>query len=199
MPEEKKKSNIKESAQIIKELFKSSFKSHKPLWIFSAVVLAVALVIGGAALIFTTNDKVSTRVIASFLPESVHMENLGEYDMDFYRETNREYYKASKQERREMTPFNVYYIDEAGEKVYLEDGFYHYTDSSGNEKQLAAYYDFFMEAAGKFGRIKSDLKIAAWVFAGIIVIAAIYVWYRFDRKQYLENRPKTNRKKKKKN
>lgn len=199
MPEEKKNSNFKETSQIIKSLFKSSYKAHKPLWIFSTVVLALVLVIGIAAVIFTTNNRVSTYVIASFLPKSVHMENLDEYNMDFYRETNKEYYKASKLERKNMTPFNVYYIDESGEKVYLEEGYYYYTDSSGTEKQLAAYYDFFIEASGKFAVMKSNVKLAAWILAGLVVVAAIFVWYRFDRKQYLENRPKFNRKKQKKN
>ncbi len=199
MADEKNNSELKTTAQILKSSFQSSFKAHKALWIFSAVVFALLLIVGCAALIFTTNDKISTSIIVSFLPEKVHMEKQNEYNMDFYREKNEEFFTSSKEERKHFNPFNVYYYNEAGEKVYLEDEFYYYTSGSGQEKKIGAYYDFLMEGMSKLRKVQSNLKTAAWILAALVVVAAIFIWYKFDKKQYENSKPKFNRRKKRNN
>lgn len=189
------KDSVKESTETIKKglkkvnkALKDSWRYHKGFWIAGIVILVIAILFGvGASLM--NNEKIVSKITTSFIPDKLEADSIDDEKVTFYSELNPDY-----DGDKELTVdnlfkmYNFYYLNEDGEKVYLQDGLYTYNDSKGEEQTVIIGAAFLLKAGQQSNKVKEALKITAWVVVAVFIVAAIVVWYIQDKKARKENK-----------
>jgi len=197
---ENQKNNELKTSGIIKSGLKSSMKQHKVLWGIGIAILVLIILFVSIIVVFS-NDKLTLAIVDKIIPISIHTDTNEELDMDFYKEISPEY-KASEtkiEDNNYIKIYTYYYIDENGEKQYLENGEYHYKDKNGEDQVIYVALGFLYSAGDRVYKIKQAFNIALWVLIAVAVIALIVIWYVKDKKRSEQNKPKRLRKSKNKN
>lgn len=189
------KDSVKESTETIKKglkkvnkSLKDSWRYHKGFWIAGIVILVIAILFGvGASLM--NNEKIVSKITTSFIPDKLEADSIDDEKVTFYSELNPDY-----DGDKELTVdnlfkmYNFYYLNEDGDKVYLQDGLYTYNDSKGEEQTVIIGAAFLLKAGQQSNKVKEALKITAWVVVAVFIVAAIVVWYIQDKKARKENK-----------
>lgn len=179
-------SNFKESSQIIKASLKETVKKHKwlPAVCITVFVIAALLL---ALLGVLRSDSMTSKLVYSFIPEEVYIEELNQ---TFYSELNEDY-NSSQTDGDYLDMFKTYsvYTDPAtGEetKNYIDKTEVLYFGEDGNG-QVDVNLVFLAKGAEKLGVIIKVIKyIVAVLIVGVIVLA-IYLWYRsYTKREQLE-------------
>lgn len=186
---EVKKSEAKVSAEIIKKSLKESWVYHKGLWI-TGIVILVLIVLVGVGTSIMNNRTVINKITYSFMPKEIEGDLIDESNkLVFYSEMNEEYEgDETLTVDNLLKMYKFYYLDENGEKVYLEDGIYSYIDSNGQEQASIIGVAFLIKANQKATQIKDTIKTIAWIVCAVLIVVAIVVWYIKDKKARKENK-----------
>ncbi len=189
--ESNKKSELNITAEILKESLKSSLKNHKAIWIIGIIILIFAILL--TALVSVTRQKDFVEKAADkLIPKQIHTVEATGLDMTFYREMNPEYVESETKisDDKYIQMYKYYYIDGAGNKQYLPEGLYYYTDENG-ENQVSMVAVGFLYAAGeRLGTIQNILTAVKWVLIVGFIAALIIIWYFKDKKRNQQNKPK---------
>lgn len=186
MAESNKKTNFSETASIIKNTVSEMKNKNKKVF-KACIALVVILVVVICGSVVTSIDSVKVQIVNAIIPNEMEVDQT---DLIFYSEPDPDYdSETSKNATFDM--FRCYYYpdnDKSQEKVYLEkDGIYHYPDGT-TTKNVALV--FVIAAMVYMSRIMAAFKIAAAVIVVLLVVLAIYMWYRADEKRYKEAQEK---------
>lgn len=202
MKEKNKKNESRISAEIIKKSLRESWAAHKALWIIG-IVVAVVLIAYGSFSLYAKTATFQRVVLSAMIPNEIVATTSDEQEFKFYYEKNPEFDKKAKIEVIDSkvlnNMFKFYYLDENGEKVYLEDGLYSYKDSNGDEKKISPFLTGLIEVYEKYTKVQKISKIIGWIILAAGIVGLIILWYIKD-KQYQEKqmaRAKRPRKSKK--
>lgn len=193
-----KKTELKIPAENIKKALKKSWTLYKKIWISCIVFFVIAILFAVGAKVVGSDDFKSKTVL-KMIPETIETNTVDNQKMVFYKESNPDHDgnpEISLDNLLKM--YKYYYLDEDGNKVYLDNGFYEYKDNSGQNQLIIVGLGFIMTALGKIETIKKALQITAVVIFVSAVVAGIVVWYIKDKK-YHEQQKKPIVHKKKKN
>lgn len=181
MAENKKNINFSETASIIKNTV-SEMKSKNKKLFKVCIALVVFLVIVICGVVVTSFDSVEAHLVNAVIPNQLEVDDSG---LVFYSEVDPEYNSESS-DGNALNMFRCYYYpdnDTSQEKVYLgDDGLYYYSSGESKDVKLA----FVIATLVYASRIISALKIAAVVIVVLLVVFAIFMWYRADEKRYKE-------------
>ena len=196
----KKNGEYKESVKIIGHSLKSSLKKHKVLWGFG-IAIAVLIIIVSVFSAVVSSQNFSARMIDMLMPSYLPVTEYTRVKIEFHREINEEYLNSDSkiEDDNYIEMFNYYYIDENGEKRYLDDGIYYYTDDDGNQQKSLVSVGFLYSMGQRVTHLKEILKIVALVLVAVLIVLLIIVWYVKDKKRNEQNKPKRIRKAENKN
>lgn len=137
--------------------------------VFTAVSAAVLVCVAAAAAILLQSKYIYTA--AAYLIPSSYTEN--ESGVTFYKEEADAV--PAESEEALLGAYSYYYIDDAGEKVYLTDGMYRCTSDTGAVINVGVSMGFVLVAVTKIKKIVSAVKIviALLVFAVVAGIIRI--------------------------
>lgn len=196
----KKNGEYKESFKIVGGALKSSMKKHKVLWGFGiAIVVLIILVSVFSAVVSSQNF--SARMIDVLMPSYLPIREGSPVQYEFYREINEDYLESDSKidDNNYIEMFNYYYIDENGEKQYLDGGIYYYTDEDGKQQKSLVSVGFLYSMGQRIKTIKQIATIVTWVLVVALVVFLIVLWYVKDKKRNEMNKPKRIRKAENKN
>lgn len=188
-------SDNKASAKTFGGALKSSFKNHRVLWGFG-IAIAVLIILVSVLSAVISSQNFSVKMIDILMPRSIPVREDSLVQYEFYREINEDYIESDSKvaDDNYINMFNYYYVDENGEKQYLDDGIYYYTDADGNQQKSLVNIGFMYSMGKRVSAIKQIAQIAAWVIAIAVVILLIVIWYIKDKKRNEQNKPKRIRK-----
>lgn len=193
-----KKVEIKVVAENIKNTLKNLWVSHKKSWIITIVCIIVAIAFGIGAK-YAGSDEFKSNMVLKMIPETIESETTDKQEMVFYKEANPDHDGNTEISLDNLLKmYNYYYLDEDGNKVYVDNGLYKYQDNSNEEQLIVVSLGFIMTGLAKIDAIKTALKVTAWVVFAVGIIVAIVLWYIKDKK-YQESLKKPIVHKKKKN
>lgn len=167
-----------------KQIIKDYFKNNKPVAAIISVILIVAIIVGGIAII--KSDAVYSRIVCAAIPNEMDaIENTG---LIFYSERNKDF--DSKTDGKDyFKMFKCYYYpenDKTQEKVYLDDGTYYQ-----NDEPVFVSIGFLYMVNQNLAKLKTAVKI----IVSLLVICAVALFVYF----YLKSNKKGNKKRKKNN
>lgn len=197
----KKNGEFKDSVKIIGGSLKSSLKNHKVLWGFGIAIVVLIIAVSVFSAVIST-ENLTARAMDILMPEYLPIRSADDpVQYEFYKELNEDYIKSDTkiEGNNYIEMFNFYYIDENGEKQYLEDGMYHYTDKDGKPQISYVNIGFMYSMGQRVGQIKEIVKIITWVLVVALIVLLIVVWYIKDKKRNEQNKPKRIRKAENKN
>lgn len=180
------KSDFNETKEIVKASAAGTYKKHKGLIIGSAVfaLLAIVLIIGT---VIINTDEVSSRLIYSFIPDQLYIEEVGR---TFYSELNEDY-DSDVDGQDLLATYKTYYItvDENGNEVK------NYIDKTevlhfGENGQVDVNLVFLAKAAEKLAGISKIVKAVAAVMVVCAIAFGIYLWYLSYKKREAAAREK---------
>ncbi len=180
------KSDFNETKEIVKASAAGTYKKHKGLIIGSAVfaLLAIVLIIGT---VIINTDEVSSRLIYSFIPDQLYIEEVGR---TFYSELNEDY-DSDVDGQDLLATYKTYYItvDENGNEVK------NYIDKTevlrfGENGQVDVNLVFLARAAEKLAKISQTVKTVAAVLIVCAIAFGIYLWYLSYKKREAAAREK---------
>lgn len=167
--------NFKESAQIIKTSAKETVKKHKWLPVVGIIIIVLAVLLFAVAS-FLKSDAMVSKLVYSFVPEEVYIEELQE---TYYSEINEDYDSAETGgDFLDMfKTYSVYTDPVTGEqtKNYVEKSEVKYFGENG---QVDVNLVFLAKAAEKLGSIIKVIRIVAAVLIVCLLVLVIYLWYR---------------------
>lgn len=162
----------------------------KKMKIVTAIVsvLLVIAVIAGITATALNKDTMGVSLLYSFMPKELEGEfedDNGEmYKVTFYLRKNPDY--DAKNDSDVLNAFDVYYYDADGNEVDLgSTGTYESQDQKINPIVL-----FLYKAMENFNVVKKNVKIGVAIFAVILIIALIVIWYIAFSKQEDERKAK---------
>ncbi len=167
-------SNFKESAQIIKASAKETVKKHKWMPIVGGIILVIAILLI-ALVAFLRSDSMTSKLVYSFVPEEVYIEEL---QQTFYSELNEDYDSSeSGGDFLDMyKTYSIYKDPVTGEetKNYVEKNEIKYFGENG---QVDVNLVFLARAAEKLYTVLNVIKIITAVLIVGLIVLAIYFWY----------------------
>lgn len=188
-------------AEKIKSGLSYSLKHHKALWIVGIIILVIVIVLS-AAVSFVKSDSFAEKAADMLIPKKIHTSADTGLDMTFYREINPEYAESETKvddQNNYIQLYVYYYIDDADNKVYLDNGEYNYVNDDGENQTCYVGLGFLYAGGERINTIQTVLKVVAWVLVIGFIVAAVVVWYIKDKQHYERNKPKQPPKAKKKN
>lgn len=197
----KKNGEYKESVKIIGHSLKSSLKKHKVLWGFGIVIVVLIIAVSVFSAV-VSSENLTARAMDILMPEYLPIRSADDpVQYEFYKELNEDYIKSDTKIEGDnyIEMFNYYYIDENGEKQYLDDGIYYYTDKDGKQQKSLVSVGFLCSMGQRVSQIKAIANIVTWVLVVSLVVVLIVVWYIKDKKRNEQNKPKRIRKAENKN
>lgn len=196
----KKNGEYKESVKIIGHSLKSSLKNHKVLWGFGIVIVVLIIAVSVFSAV-VSSENLTARAMDILMPSYLPVTEDTRVKIEFHREINEEYLNSDSkiEDDNYIEMFNYYYIDENGEKQYLDDGIYYYTDDDGNQQKSLVSVGFLYSMGQRVSQIKAIANIVTWVLVVSLVVVLIVVWYIKDKKRNELNKPKRIRKAENKN
>lgn len=137
------------------------------------VVLAVACAFGAK---YVGSDEFKSNMVLKLIPDTIETNTVDDTEITFYKETNAEYDgDAELSLDGILKMYNFYYLDEDGNKVYLQDGLYQYVDNYGTEQFIIVGVVFTMTALAKIDTIKNALDISSAVIPVLGLAIAILI------------------------
>lgn len=182
---------------------KDEFKDVKPIIItkkqkkiIAVVVCVIAALAAVIALISANKTNIYSRVILSFMPESVVADNGSgrEYFVELTKGID-----AKEIEENPLMAFSFYYYDENGERIDL--GPNPMVEENGEESSLAIAFllkSVFDGSIPDTNDIKVIVSVVVIIVVGIAMTVVWYiVWSKNEDKEKERNKAKANKKKKK--
>lgn len=160
------------------------------------IVLAVACAFGAK---YVGSDEFKSNMVLKLIPDTIETNTVDDAEITFYKETNAEYDgDAELSLDGILKMYNFYYLDEDGNKVYLQDGLYQYVDNYGTEQFIIVGVVFTMTALAKIDTIKNALDISSAVIPVLgLAIAILIGVLKFKKIQKQQMSVADNKKKKK--
>lgn len=199
--ENKKNSEFKESFKIVGGALKSSMKKHKLLWSLGIIIVVLIIAVSVFSAVVST-ENLTAKAMDILMPEYLPPRDENDpIQFNFYKELNEDYINSDTKIEGDnyIEIFKYYYLDENGEKQYVDDGIYRYTDDEGNEQICYVGIGFMYSMGQKVSQIKEIAKTVAWVLVAVLVVFLIVLWYIKDKKRNEQNKPKRIRKAENKN
>lgn len=176
---------------------------------FVAIVIALAVAANQLGTAYTAEAFVTNKILNKAMPTEIYDDTEGSitYGMTFYREENKDFNENTD---LPLTAFNYYYLNDDGEKVYLEDGIFYpaaYYNENEDEKADPVYVAFAFFERGLTditalqAKAQKAITIAVIIFTILIITGLIYIWYRVwskreDEKEEMKKMLAENAKKK---
>lgn len=160
------------------------------------IVLAVACAFGAK---YVGSDEFKSNMVLKLIPDTIETNTVDDAEITFYKETNAEYDGDEELSLDGILKmYNFYYLDEDGNKVYLQDGLYQYVDNYGTEQFIIVGVVFTMTALAKIDTIKNALDISSAVIPILgLAIAILIGVLKFKKIQKQQMSVADNKKKKK--
>ena len=179
--------NFQETAQIVKTSAKETIKKHKWLPIVGAIIIIIAALLFALAA-FLKSDAMVSKLVYSFVPEEVYIEELHQ---TYYSELNEDY-DSSETGGNLQDMFKTYYIRRDAAtgtetKVYVEQS-EDIIDADNGRHNISLI--FLGKAGEKYAKILGVIKIVAAVLIVGLIALVIYLWYRSYTKREAAEREK---------
>ncbi len=164
-------------------------KKAKKITAIVSVLLVFALIAGITAAVIN-KDSMSASLMYSLMPKELEGEFENEegetYNITFYLRKNTDY--DSKSDSDIMNAFEVYYYDDNGEEVNLgSTGTYEASNQTVNPLIL-----FMYKAGEKLNVVKKAVKIGIGIFAAVLIVVLIVIWFVSFSKQEDAKKAKLN-------
>lgn len=164
-------------------------KTKRAMIVGIVLALIFAIFVCGFSAIKLSGNALSS-AISVVMPKTYEYKN-GDTEITFYSEKNKDF---DAKENQPLDAYTVYYFDEGGKKIVLENGEYATGElnEKGKEKKENITLAFLILTQVRFRKIQAVLKVVAIVYAVIVLAYLIYIWYlswsrRYDKQKELNN------------
>ncbi len=185
----------KNKSSCVKDFFVNYLGSFIVLLLF--IVLTIACAFGAK---YVGSDEFKSKTVLNFIPDTIETDTVDGTELTFYKETNEAYDgEAVLSLDGILKMYNFYYLDEDGNKVYLQDGLYQYVDNSGTEQFIIVGVVFTMTSLAKIDTMRRALEISSAVIPVlgllIAIVIAIFKFKKIHKKEeiYVKQNKKKNR------